>query len=69
MNQHIQIKDKKIKIIYDCIKLLSIWAIQVFLGFANFYQRFIYEFSRLATPFILIFSTNSVKILGTKDTE
>jgi len=26
------------------------WEVQVFLGFANFYRRFIYQYSRIATP-------------------
>ena len=45
---------KQIKIVYDWLKPQSIRDIQVFLGFANFYQQFIQEFSRFATLFISI---------------
>lgn len=39
----------------------SIRNIQVFLGFANFYQQFIQEFNRITVPLTLIFQTTSSK--------
>ena len=34
----------------DLFELKSVWDIQVFLGFVNFYRRFIQGFSRIAAP-------------------
>ena len=38
--------------------------IQIFFGFANFYQCFIQSFNKIARPLILIFRTNSVTRLS-----
>ena len=48
------IENKKIKIVKQWPEPQLIRDIQVFLGFANFYQRFIQEFSRIAALFILM---------------
>ncbi len=59
-HQGIQIEEEQIKAIDDWFKLQSVCDIQVFLGFANFYWRFIQGFSRLATPFTSMLKTTSV---------
>jgi hypothetical protein len=43
---------KKIKIIVDWIAPSSIWDVQCFLGFANFYRIFIKDYSKIAVPLI-----------------
>ncbi len=49
-HQGIQIEKEQIQAVCDWPKPQSVYDIQVFLGFANFYQQFIQGFSRLATP-------------------
>ena len=46
----IRMEDEKIEAIKQWPESQSIQDIQVFLGFANFYQRFIQEFSQIAAP-------------------
>ncbi len=48
--QSIQKEEKQIKAINDWLNPQSVRDIQVFLGFANFYQQFIQGFNKLATP-------------------
>ncbi len=55
--QSIKIKAKKIKAVRDWPKLQSVRDIQMFLGFANFYKKFIKNFSRITTPLTSIFRT------------
>ncbi len=50
-------KDKKIKTVKSWLDLKLAKDIQVFLGFANFYKKFIKNFSKIATLLILIFWT------------
>ncbi len=52
-------EEKRIKAVYDWPKPQSVRDIQVFLGFANLYQRFIQGFSRLAVPLISMLKTTS----------
>ena len=52
--QRIRIKDEKIEAVRNWSELKSIQDIQVFIGFANFYQQFIQEFSRILVPLISI---------------
>ncbi len=47
-HQGIQMEEERIKAVRDWPETQSVRDIQVFLGFANFYQRFIQGFSRLA---------------------
>ena len=56
----IQIEEEQIKAVCDWPKPQSVRDIQVFLGFANFYQRFIQKFSRLTTPVTSMLKTASV---------
>ena len=60
--QRINIEAKKIKLIKNWPKPKSVHNIQVFLGFANFYQRFIQGFSR-----IVISLTSIMKTTGSLD--
>ena len=59
-HQSIQIDEKQIKAIHDWPKPQSVRDIQVFLGFANFYQQFIQRFSRLVALLTFILKTTSV---------
>ena len=43
-------KDKKIEAVKNWPEPKSLRDIQVFLGFANFYQRFIQNFNKIAGP-------------------
>ena len=49
-SKSIHMKDERIKAVKRWPKSQSIQDIQVFLGFANFYWRFIQVFSRIAAP-------------------
>ena len=46
----IQIEDEKNEAVKNWPEPKSVRDIQVFIGFANFYRRFIRDFSRIATP-------------------
>ena len=48
---------KRIKVVKNWPEPKSVRDIQVFLGFANFYQRFIQGFSRIVTPLTSILKT------------
>ena len=41
---------KKVSAIMDWPSPCSVHDIQVFLGFANFYRRFVFKYSKIATP-------------------
>ena len=41
LSQGIQMEDKRIEVVRNWPKPKSVWDIQVFIGFANFYQCFI----------------------------
>ena len=53
-------EDKKIKTVKNRSEPKSVHDIQVFLGFANFYQRFIQSFSKIAGLLTLILKTSSL---------
>ncbi len=48
--QGIRMEETRIKVVRDWPKPQSVNEIQVFLGFPNFYKRFIRNFSRIAAP-------------------
>ena len=54
----IRIEDKKIEAVKQWPEPHSVRDIQVFLGFANFYCRFIQEFSWIAAPLISMLKTS-----------
>ena len=58
----IRIEDKKIEAVKQWPEPQSVRDIQVFLGFANFYRRFIQGFSRIAAPLTSMLKTSG----GTK---
>ena len=58
----IRIEDKKIEAVKQWLEPQSVQDIQIFLGFANFYWRFIQRFSRIAALF-----TSILKILGSTE--
>ncbi len=48
--QGIKMEEERIKTVKIWLEPQSVRDIQVFIGFANFYRRFIKNFSRIATP-------------------
>ena len=50
-------KEEQIKAVCNWLESLLVRNIKVFLGFANFYQRFIKRFNRLAAPLISMLKT------------
>ena len=73
LNQSIRIEDKRIEVVRNWPKLKSGQDIQVFIGFANFYQRFIQGFNKIAIPLTSMLKTtrssNSTPRLGVNDDE
>ena len=57
LSQGIRIEDKRIKAIKNLPEPKSVQDIQVFIDFANFYQRFIQGFSRIAARLTSILKT------------
>ena len=55
----VRIEDKRIKIVKNWPELKSVHDIQVFLGFVNFYQHFIQDFSKIAGLLISMLKTSS----------
>ncbi len=53
-------EEEQIKAVYDWPERQSVRNIQVFLGFANFYQRFIQGFSKLVASLTSMLKTASV---------
>ena len=50
-------EDERIKVVKNWPEPKSVWNIQVFIGFANFYWRFIRGFIRIAAPLISMLKT------------
>ena len=61
-HQDIRIKEKQIKAIYNWPELQLVRDIQVFLGFANFYQQFIQKFSKFAISLTFMLKTTPTKV-------
>ncbi len=57
--QGIRIEEKRIEAVRDWPEPQSVKDIQVFLGFANFYRRFIRNFSRIAAPLTSMLRTTN----------
>ena len=62
LSQGIRMKNERIKTIKNWPEPKSVRDIQVFIGFANFYQRFIRGFSKIATPL-----TSILKMMRSSD--
>ena len=60
----IRMEDERIKAVKQWPEPQSVRDIQVFLGFANFYRRFIQGFSRIAAPL-----TSMLKTLGSTESK
>ena len=60
--QGVRIEDEQIKAVKNWPEPTSVRDIQVFIGFANFYRRFIRGFSRIAAPL-----TSMLKTTGSSD--
>ena len=56
--QGVKMEDEQIKTVKNWPEPTSVRDIQVFIGFANFYQRFILGFSRIAPPLTSILKTS-----------
>ena len=56
-SQGIQIEDERIEAVRNWPEPKSVQDIQVFIGFANFYQQFIQSFNRIAAPYTSILKT------------
>ena len=54
------IEDERIEVVKDWPEPKSVRDIQVFIGFANFYQQFIQGFSRIAAPLTSMLKAISV---------
>ena len=65
-SKSIHMEDKRIKAIKQWLEPKSVRDIQVFLGFANFYCRFIQGFSRIVISLTLILKTSDTKLAGPK---
>ena len=57
LSKKISMEAKRIKVVKDWSEPKSVCNISVFLGFANFYQRFIQGFSKIAALFTSILKT------------
>ena len=60
LSKGISIEAERIEVVKDWPKPKSVRNIQVFLGFANFYQRFIQGFSRIAAPLTSMLKTTGL---------
>ncbi len=67
--QGIKMEEEKIEAVRDWPEPKSVRDIQVFLGFANFYRRFIRNFSRIAAPLTSMLRTTNNEALSTQATE
>ena len=50
---------ERIEVVREWPEPKSVWDIQVFLGFTNFYRRFIQGFSRIAAPLTSMLKTTN----------
>ncbi len=62
--QDIRMEEERIKAVKDWPKPQSVRDIQVFLGFANFWRRFIQNFSRIAAPLTSMLRTTDNEALS-----
>ena len=60
LSKGISIEAERIEVIKDWLESKSVYDIQIFLGFANFYWQFIQGFSRIAALFTSILKTTGL---------
>ena len=70
--QEIKMEDKQIEAVKNWPEPKLVQDIQVFIGFANFYQRFIQGFSKIAAPLTSMLKTTkssglAPKVFGVED--
>lgn len=73
--QGVQMEDKKMKVVKNWPEPKSVWYIQVFIGFANFYWHFIQGFSKITALVTSMLKTSSdstqthqmLKLVGVDD--
>ena len=58
----IRMEEKKIDGVKKWLEPQSVWDIQVFIGFDNFYRRFIKGFSRIAAPLTAMLKTTGSSV-------
>ena len=63
-SQGIRMKDERIKVVRNWPELKSVRDIQVFIGFTNFYRRFIRGFSRIAASLTSMLKTTGLSGLA-----
>ena len=61
----IRVEEKRIYIVKKLPKTESVRDILIFIGFANFYQRFIKGFNRIAAPLIAMLKTTGSSVTST----
>ena len=66
MVRGIMIEEEKIEVVKTWPEPQSVRDIQVFLGFVNFYRRFIRNFNRIAAPLTSMLQTTDDKALKTQ---
>ena len=67
LSHGIWMEDERIKVIKNWPKQKSIQNIQIFIGFANFYQRFIRSFSRIAASLTSMLKTTGSSNMPLRD--
>ena len=60
-------EDEKIEVVRNWPKAKSIYNIQVFISFTNFYWQFICDFSKIAAPLISILKTTESSSLALRE--
>ena len=66
-SQGIRMEDERIEAVRNWPEPKSVRDIQVFIGFANFYRRFIRGFSRIATPLTSMLKTTGSSNLALRE--
>ena len=61
----IRMKEQRIDAVKKWPESESVWDIQLFIGFANFYQRFIKDFSKILVPLTAMLKTIESSVIST----
>ena len=68
-SQGILMEDEKIKVVRNWPEPKSVWDIQIFISFANFYWQFIRYFSKIAAPLTSMLNTTGSSDLAQRDND